>query len=94
MEPLTTQAAINRPLAQQMLTNEVKCPRTAMGQISAAYEVVKVWKTVHQQRSGGATVGLPPQGIPHRIPPAINISIDWAKTRMKIVAIILAIAQR
>jgi hypothetical protein len=49
MEPLTTQAAIKRPLAQQMFTNEVKCPRTAIGQISAAYEVVKVWNTVHQQ---------------------------------------------
>lgn len=56
-EPRTAQAEMNKPYkisrkprtgqydapdAQQMFTNDVKCARKAMGQISAAYAVVRV----------------------------------------------------
>lgn len=43
----TTPEPMKRPHAQQMLTNEVRCARTAMGQSSAAYAVVRTWKTPH-----------------------------------------------
>lgn len=68
-----------------------------MGQISAAYAVVRVWNTAKVQHRGrtqqrSKVNASPPHGTPQMTMPASNMLSELAKTGMNTEAIIATIA--